>query len=87
MRKTFLVLKNGLLTGFIINLAIGPLFFFIINLTLQKTIIDGLIGALALTIVSYIYIALSTFGVGKLLENKKVKKIFGIISSIILIIF
>lgn len=44
-------------------------------------------GALALTIVSYIYIALATFGVGKLFENKKVKKIFWIISSIVLIIF
>lgn len=87
MRKIFLVLRNGLLTGFIINLAIGPLFFFVINLALQKTILDGLLGALALTIVSYIYIALSTFGVGELLESKKVKKIFGIISSIVLIIF
>jgi len=87
MRKAFLVLKNGLLTWFVINLAIGPLFFFVISLTLQKTILDGLMGALALTIVSYIYIALATFGVGKLFENKKTKKIFGIIGSIVLIIF
>ncbi len=87
MKKTFLVLRNGLLTGFIINLAIGPLFFFVINLSLQKTILDGLMGALALTVVSYIYIALATFGVGKLFESKKVKKIFWIISSIVLIIF
>lgn len=87
MKKNFLALKNSLLTGFIINLAIGPLFFFVINLALQKTMLDGLMGALAMTIVSYIYIALSTFGIGKLFENKKVKKIFGIISSIVLIIF
>jgi threonine/homoserine/homoserine lactone efflux protein len=44
-------------------------------------------GALALTIVSYIYIALSAFGIGKLLEKEKTKKIFGIISSAVLIIF
>ncbi|MEI7919942.1 MAG: LysE family transporter [bacterium] len=87
MKKTFLVLKNGIFTGLIINLAIGPLFFFIINLALQKTILDGLIGALALTMVSYIYIALATFGIGKLFENKKIKKIFVIISPIVLIIF
>ncbi|MFA5381632.1 MAG: LysE family transporter [Candidatus Micrarchaeia archaeon] len=87
MKKIFSVLKNGLLTGFIIQLAIGPLFFFIINLTLQKTILDGFMGVLALTIVSYIYIALSAFGIGQLLENKKVKKIFGAISSIVLVIF
>ena len=87
MRRVFGVLKNGLFTGFVINLAIGPLFFFVINLALQKTILDGLMGALALTIVSYLYIALATFGIGELFENKKVKKIFGIISPIVLIIF
>lgn len=87
MKKTIKVLKNGLLTGFIINLAIGPLFFFVVNLALQKTVLDGLMGVLALTIVSYIYIALAVFGIGKLFENKKVKRIFAIISPIVLIIF
>ncbi len=87
MRKTLLILKNGLFIGFLIQLAIGPIFLFVVNLTLQKTLLDGLMGVLAATIVSYIYIALSVFGIGKLLENKKIKKVFGIISAIILIIF
>ena len=82
--KTF---KNGLVTGLILQLAIGPVFFFIINLTLQRSIFDGLIGALAVTIVDYFYITLAILGIGKLLENKKIKKVFGIISSIVLIIF
>jgi threonine/homoserine/homoserine lactone efflux protein len=79
--------KNGLITGLILQLAIGPVFFFIINLTLQRTILDGLIAVLAVTIVDYFYITLAILGIGKLLERKKVKKIFGIISSIVLIIF
>lgn len=87
MKKTLGILKNGLFTGLLLQLAIGPVFFFIINLALQKTLLDGLMGALAVTIVDYIYIALSTFGIGKLLENEKIKKIFGIVSSIVLIIF
>jgi threonine/homoserine/homoserine lactone efflux protein len=87
MKKTLGILKNGLFTGLLLQLAIGPVFFFIINLALQKTLLDGLMGALAVTVVDYIYIALSTFGIGKLLENEKVKKIFGIVSSIVLIIF
>ena len=82
--KTF---KNGLVTGLILQLAIGPVFFFIINLALQKSIFDGLIGTLAVTIVDYLYITLAILGIGKLLENKKVKKMFGIISSIVLMIF
>ena len=87
MKKTLGILKNGLFTGLLLQLAIGPVFFFIINLALQKTLLDGLMGALAVTTVDYIYIALSTFGIGKLLENEKIKKIFGIVSSIVLIIF
>lgn len=81
------IFRNGLLTGLVLQLAIGPVFFFIINLTLQRTIFDGLIGALAVSLGDLSYITLSILGVGKLLENKKIKKIFGIISSIVLIIF
>lgn len=79
--------KNGLLTGLTLQLAIGPVFFFIINLALQKTIFDGLAGVLAVTIVDYFYISLSILGIGKLLENQKIKKIFGVASSLVLIIF
>ena len=81
------IFKNGLFTGLILQLAIGPVFFFIINLTLQRTILDGLIAVLAVTIVDYFYITLAILGIGKLLEKKRIKKIFGIISSIVLIIF
>jgi len=79
--------KNGLLTGLTLQLAIGPVFFFIINLALQKTILDGLAGVLGVTLVDYFYIALSIFGIGKLLKNKRFKKIFGAVSSIVLVIF
>ena len=81
------IFRNGLATGLVLQLAIGPVFFFIINLTLQRSIFDGLIGTLAVTIVDYFYITLAILGIGKLLENKKIKKVFGIISSIVLIIF
>lgn len=79
--------RNGLMTGLVLQLAVGPVFFFIINLTLQKTIFDGLVGALAVTTVDYFYITLAILGVGEILQKKKVKKVFGIISSIVLMIF
>jgi len=81
------IFRNGLSTGLLLQLAIGPVFFFIANLTIQRTILDGLVAVLAVTIVDYIYITLAILGVGKLLENKKVKKAFGVISSVILILF
>lgn len=81
------IFRNGLATGLVLQLAIGPVFFFIINLALQRTIFDGLVGAIAVTLVDYFYITLAILGIGKLLENKRIKKVFGIISSIVLIFF
>lgn len=83
----FQACKRGLITGLFLQLAIGPVFFYIINLTLQRTIFDGLIAALAATIADYFYITLSIIGIGKILQKKKFNKIFVIISSTILIIF
>jgi arginine exporter protein ArgO len=79
--------KNGLLVGLTLQLAVGPVFFFIINLALQKTIFDGFAGVLAVTLVDYLYISLAIFGIGRLLNNKKFKKVFGIASSVVLAIF
>ncbi len=81
------IFKNGLVTGLILQFAIGPVFFFIINLSIQKSFLDGLVAVLAVTAVDYFYITLAILGVGKLLENKKTKKILGIVGSIALIIF
>jgi threonine/homoserine/homoserine lactone efflux protein len=80
-------LKNGLLTGLTLQLAVGPVFFFIINLVLQKTIYDGFAGVLAVTLVDYFYITLSIIGIGKILQKPKIKKVFGIISSLVLSLF
>lgn len=81
------VMFNGFLTGLILQIAIGPVFFFILNLSLQKTAIDGLVGVLAVTLVDYLFIALAVLGVGKLLERPKIKLASGIIGSLVLIIF
>jgi len=79
--------RNGLVTGLTLQFAIGPVFFFIMNLTLQKTILDGLVGVVAVTLVDYFYIALAILGISKLFENKRFKKVFGAISSMVLVIF
>lgn len=78
---------NGLLTGLTLQFAIGPVFFFIMNLVLQKSSLDGVAGVLAVTLVDYLYISLSIIGIGKLLEHKKIKTTFGIVSSLVLIGF
>ena len=81
------IFVTGLVTGLTLQLAIGPVFLFIANLTLQKSFLDGVVGVFAVTAVDYLYITLAILGVGKLLEKKHVRKSFGIISSVILIAF
>ena len=58
---------NGLATGLVLQVAVGPVFFFIVNLALQKSILDGLVGTVAVTVVDYFYIALSILCICKLL--------------------
>jgi threonine/homoserine/homoserine lactone efflux protein len=78
---------NGILTGIFLQLAIGPVFFYILGITLDSEYVNALFGIAAVTIVDYLYIILSIIGVGKILERKKVKKVFGIISALVLVIF
>lgn len=78
---------KGLSTGFLLQIAIGPVFFFILNLSLQRTVNDGLLAVLAVTLVDYLYIALAILGVGKLLEDGKRKKHLAIVSSLVLVLF
>lgn len=81
------IMLNGFLTGLLLQIAIGPVFFFILNISLQKTVIDGFFAVIAVTLVDYIFIALAVLGVGKLLEKHKIKLTLGITSSIVLILF
>ena len=81
------IMRDGFLTGLILQVAIGPVFFFILNTSLQKTAIDGFFAVIAVTLVDYIFIALAVLGVGKLLEKPKTKHILGIISSLVLMLF
>ena len=81
------IFKSGLATGMVLQLAVGPVFFFIVNLALQRSVFDGFAGVIGVTLADYVYIILAIFGIGKLLEHKIIKKIFGIISSMVLMMF
>lgn len=69
------------------QLAIGPIFFFIVNIALQHSIGNGFAAVLGVTVVDYIYIALAIAGVGAFLEKPRIKKVFGIVSSVVLLLF
>jgi threonine/homoserine/homoserine lactone efflux protein len=81
------ILLSGFFTGLLLQIAIGPVFFFILNIAVQKTLIDGLFAVLAVTLVDYFFIVLAVLGIGKLLEKPKIKSGLGITSSIVLMLF
>lgn len=81
------VFMNGLSTGFVLQLATGPVFFFILNITLQRTMVDGFFSVVAVAIADYCYILLALAGVGKLLEYQKIRKMLSILSACMLFIF
>ncbi len=80
-------LLKGLLTGLFLQLAIGPVFFFILGITINSNFINVLSAITAVTLVDYIYIALSLLGLSKIIEKERIKVIVGIISSFVLILF
>ena len=57
------VFITGLSTGLVLQLAIGPVFFFVLNISLQRTLVDGLCSVFAVTVVDYFYILLAIVGV------------------------
>jgi threonine/homoserine/homoserine lactone efflux protein len=82
--KTF---WKGLTTGLILQLAIGPVFIFLVNLTLQKTFWHGLVALCAVNLVDYFYILVAILGLGKILTKPRVSTPIGILGSAVLILF
>ena len=78
---------KGLMTGLILQVAIGPVFFYIINQSLRRSPIYGLASVMAVTLVDFFYIALAILGVGRLFENEKIKKQLGLLGAIVLMAF
>lgn len=85
--KIYHPLFDGFLTGFLLQIAIGPVFFFILNISIRRSFIDGIVAVSAVTLADYIYITFAILGTGSLLDHKKVKMFFSLICPAILILF
>ena len=82
-----MVFLDGFLTGLILQIAIGPVYFFILNLALAGSLADAYAGIGAAVLVDYLYITLAILGVGKALESHRIKTILGFIGAVVLCIF
>lgn len=84
MVRTFF---RGLSTGFLLQLAVGPVFFFVLNTAVKGSCLSGLAAVAGVTVADYFYIALAALGVGKLLERRSVRNVMAVLSSAVLILF
>jgi threonine/homoserine/homoserine lactone efflux protein len=85
--RTVAVIAHGFMTGLLLQAAIGPVFFFILNTAIRTTPFHGACAVLGVALADSIYIALAVLGVGKLLEKPGIKHLMGICSSVVLVAF
>lgn len=78
---------DGLLTGLFLQFSLGPVFFYIVGITLDSTIVNALFAIAAVTIVDYFYILLAIIGVAKLIQRDRFRVVCGVFSSLILVLF
>lgn len=81
------IIVHGLLTGLFLQLAIGPIFLMILRIAFEADFLTGMAGVTAVTLVDYIYITLSIVGIAQVLSNPKIKRLFGLISASVIMIF
>lgn len=87
MRNSLRVIIGGFLTGMVLQVAIGPVFFYLVHLTLQGSLADGLMGVAAATAADYIFICLAIAGVGRWLQSDRNRKMLGFGGAIVLVTF
>lgn len=84
MHMTFF---RGFRTGLLLQFAIGPVFIFVMNITVQRSLAEGIAAVAGVTAGDYAYITLSVIGVGRLLENERTKRILGFLAPSVLLLF
>lgn len=82
-----MILLDGFLTGLLLQVAIGPVFFYILNLALAGSLLNAYAAISAAVLVDYLYIILAILGVGKALEKERVKTGLGLVGAVVLCAF
>ena len=80
-------LVNGIVTGLFLQLAVGPVFFFVLGIALTSTFSNSLSAILAVTIADYFYITLSLVGVGRFIHRPHWKRLLAATSTLVLTLF
>ena len=80
-------LIKGLATGMMLQLAVGPVFFFVMNISMQEGAYNGVAAAAAVMMADFIYIILAAAGAGVLLSGERIKRAAGLFGGTVLAAF
>ena len=78
---------SGLRFGLLLQIAVGPMCLMVFNTAKNVEFLVALALVFAIALVDAFYIALAGLGVSKILEKGKIRKVFKIIGSLVLILF
>ena len=78
---------EGLRFGLLLQLAVGPMCLMVFNTAKNVSFIVAMSLVLAIALVDAFYILLASLGVSKIMEKKRVKIVFKIVGSLVLILF
>ncbi len=80
-------IAKGVLTGFITAFVIGPVFFALIQTSIEKGVRSGILMALGISMSDMLYIALTYFGISQLSENAKFRIFMAMTGGVVMLIF
>lgn len=81
-------LFDGFKFGIMLQIAVGPVCFFIFQISISHGLIPALLGTLGVTLVDGLYILMAILGIGKLIErNKRIENILKYFGSLVLVLF
>jgi threonine/homoserine/homoserine lactone efflux protein len=81
------ILLKGILFGLVLALLIGPVFFTLIQTSIERGFLKGLFVAIGVSLSDIFYISIIYLGLSKLMEANHAQEYLGIIGGLILIGF
>jgi threonine/homoserine/homoserine lactone efflux protein len=80
-------ITKGIITGLIMAILIGPVFFALIQASIEKGVRSGVLMAIGISMSDTAYITLTYFGISQFSENIKFKIFLAIAGGLIMLVF
>ncbi|UII32620.1 LysE family translocator [Fulvivirga ulvae] len=82
-----MVVVNGLIFGLVLAILIGPVFFTLLQTSIEKGFDKAILVAIGIFFSDLVYISLAYFGLSKVIKNSEYNEWIGYVGGVILIVF